>query len=110
MLPTQIHQRYLLPFFPLMVLAMTQHRRLLPWFVGWSITFTANLLHSGGLVGLPCRECFGSVLQLLSPDRIAGINVVLWATLLIMLWWLPASRPEQQSAARPRDTPVAASP
>ena len=108
-LPTQIHQRYLLPFFPLMVLAMTQHRRLLPWFVGWSITFTANLLHSGGLVGLPCRECISGVLGLLTPDRIAGINVVLWATLLIMMWWLPSSGPGRQSARRPPDEPAAAS-
>lgn len=109
-LPTQLHERYLLPCLPLMVLAMMQHRRLLPWFVGWSITFTANLLHVGGLVGLPCRECFTGVLGLLTPERIAGINVVLWATLLVMLWWLPASRPEQQSVAQPQDEPAAANP
>ena len=108
-LPTQLHERYLLPCFPLMVLAMTQHRRLLPWFVGWSITFTANLLHVGGLVGLPCGECIGSVLGILTPERIAAINVVLWATLLIMLWWLPSSRPERRSVARPPGEPDAAS-
>lgn len=110
MLPTQIHERHLLPFFPLMVVALIHHRHLTPWFVGWSITFTANLLHVGGLVGLPCRECFTGVLGILTPERIAGINVVLWATLLVMLWWLPASRPEQQSATRPQDEPAAASP
>ena len=110
MLPTQIHQRHLLPFFPLMVVALIHHRRLLPWFVGWSITFTANLLHSDGLVGLPCGECIGSVLRILTPERIAGINVVLWVTLLIMLWWLPASRPEQPSARRPQDEPAAVNP
>ena len=109
-LPTQIHDRHLLPFFPLMVVAVIYHRRLLPWFVGWSITFTANLLHVGGLFGLPCQQCIGGVLQILTPERIAGINVLLWATLLIMLWWLPALRPEQQSAARPQDEPAAASP
>ena len=99
MLPTQIHERHLLPFFPLMVVAVIHHRRLLPWFVGWSITFTANLLHSGSLVGIPCGECIGSVLQILTPDRIAGINVVLWATLQIVLWWLPSSGPGQRNAA-----------
>ncbi len=109
-LPTQLHERYLLPCLPLMVLALMQHRRVLPWFVGWSITFTANLLHVGGLVGLPCQQCIGGVLQILTPERIAGINVVLWATLLIMLWWLPASRPEQQSAGRPQDEPAVARP
>ena len=110
MLPTQIHERHLLPFFPLMVVAVIHHRRLLPWFVGWSITFTANLLHVGGLAGLPCGECIGSVLQILTPDRIAGINVVLWATLLIVLWWLPAPKPGQRNAARPPGEPAAASP
>lgn len=110
MLPTQIHERHLLPFFPLMVVALIYHRHLIPWFVGWSITFTANLLHVGGLVGLPCRECFTGVLGILTPERIAGINVVLWVTLLLMLLWLPASRPERQSAARSQDEPAAASP
>ncbi len=110
MLPTQIHERHLLPFFPLMVIAVMYHRRLLVWFVGWSLMFTANLLHVGGLVGLPCGECVSSVLQILTPDRIAGINLVLWATLLIMLWWLPSSRPGQRSAPRPQDEPAAASP
>ncbi len=109
-LPTQIHERYLLPFFPLMVIAMTYHRRLLVWFVGWSLTFTANLLHVGGLAGLPCGECIDSVLQILTPNRIAAINVVLWATLLIVLWWLPASGPVQQSARRPPGEAAAASP
>ncbi len=101
MLPTQIHERHLLPFFPLMVVALIRHRHLIPWFVGWSITFTANLLHVGGWTGLPWGECFTGVLGILTPERIAGINVVLWATLLVMLWWLPASRPVQQSVARP---------
>ena len=110
MLPTQIHERHLLPFFPLMVVAVIHHRRLLPWFVGWSITYTANLLHSGGLVGLPCGECVSSVLGILTPDRIAGINVVLWATLLIVLWWLPSSRSGQPSTTPPQDKPAAASP
>ncbi len=113
MLPTQIHERYLLPFFPLMVIAVTYHRRLLPWFVGWSLTFTANLLHVGGLGGLgglPCGECIGSALRILTPDRIAGINLALWITLLIVLWWLPSARPGQRSAPRPPDEPAAASP
>ena len=110
MLPTQIHERHLLPFFPLMVIAVIYHRRLLPWFVGWSITFTANLLHVGGLFGLPCQQCIGGALEILTPERIAGINVVLWATLLIMLWWLPASRPAQQSARRLQDEPATVSP
>ena len=110
MLPTQIHERHLLPFFPLMVVAVVHHRRLLPWFVGWSITFTANLLHVGGLAGLPCGACFGSVLGILTPERIAGINLVLWATLLIVLWWLPSSRPGRRSTARPPGEPAAASP
>lgn len=109
MLPTQIHERYLLPFVPLMVIAMTYHRRLLPWFVGWSITFTANLLHVGGLFGLPCQQCIGGVLHILTPERIAGINLVLWATLLVMLWWLPSPRPGQRSTRRPQEEPATVS-
>ena len=110
MLPTQIHERHLLPFFPSW------------WLRSYIIAACSPGLWAGASRsrpiccipvawwGYPAESVFGSVLGILTPDRIAGINVVLWATLLIVLWWLPSSRSGQPSTTPPQDKPAAASP
>jgi hypothetical protein len=100
MLPTEIHENYLFPTFPLLALAAVHDRR--AWGLGAVLTlsWTLNLLIIDQTLMKPLLAAWPGFASAVFPLRVAG-SVVNVGVLLAWAWWLFAPGARLPNAGQP---------